>query len=295
MPTLRLYPTGDNSNTDWVTAPLWSKVDEATLNEADYITSDTWKTPVTCTFNWTNHGSEVGAISDVIIYAQAKRSNTTYAISLNFFMPNGSYKGSDIALNSTSTLHSRHHTTNPATGVAWTWDDIDNLLAGLYATAYAVKEGGSTVPYVYQTYIDVVYTAPATVTTQSASSITTTGFTGNGNITNTGGEGNDVTRRGFCYKAGTSGDPTTADSVVYDDGAFGTGAYTKAVTGLSPATDYRVRAYAVNAAGTVYGDTVQVTTIGIAGCKTLLGVQIASIKTVAGAGLASIKKLIGII
>lgn len=101
-------------------------------------------------------------------------------------------------------------------------------------------------------------TAP-TVTTQNASSITTTSFTGNGNITATGGA--NATRRGFCYKVGTSGDPTTADSVAYDDGDFGTGAFTKSITGLSAGTSYRVRAYAVNSAGTSYGATVQVETL----------------------------------
>jgi hypothetical protein len=98
-----------------------------------------------------------------------------------------------------------------------------------------------------------------TVTTQSATDIATTSFTGNGNITDTGGE--NCTRRGFCYKVGTSGDPTTSDSVAYDDGSFGTGAFTKSITGLTAGTDYRVRAYAVNSAGTGYGTTVDVTTL----------------------------------
>ena len=77
-----------------------------------------------------------------------------------------------------------------------------------------------------------------TVTTQSATNIATTSCTGNGNITATGGE--NCTRRGFCYKVGTSGDPTTSDSVAYDDGSFGTGAFTKSITGLTPNTSYRV-------------------------------------------------------
>jgi hypothetical protein len=107
----------------------------------------------------------------------------------------------------------------------------------------------------------VTYTpAPVapTVTTQAPSSLTSTTLTGNGNITATGGA--NATRRGFCYKVGTSGDPTTADSVAYDDGDYGIGAYTKGLTGLTASTGYRVRAYAVNSAGTSYGSTVQVTT-----------------------------------
>ena len=97
-----------------------------------------------------------------------------------------------------------------------------------------------------------------TVTTQAATNIAQTSCTGNGNITATGGA--NATRRGFCYKVGTSGDPTISDSVAYDDGSFGTGAFTKSITGLSAETNYRVRAYAVNSAGTSYGTTVDVKT-----------------------------------
>ena len=110
------------------------------------------------------------------------------------------------------------------------------------------------------------------VTTQSADQITITGFRGNGNITEVGTA--SVTRRGFCYKVGTSGDPTTSDSVAYDDGDFGTGAFTKSITGLSPNTSYRVRAYAVNSAGTSYGDTVDV--------KTLISAKIKGLSTIKG-------------
>lgn len=106
-------------------------------------------------------------------------------------------------------------------------------------------------------------TVAPTVTTQDCTSVGSTGATGNGNITATGGA--DCTRRGFCYMAGTSGDPTTANSVAYDDGTFSTGAFTKAITGLSASTGYRVRAYAVNSAGTSYGTTVQLTTSATAG------------------------------
>ena len=97
-----------------------------------------------------------------------------------------------------------------------------------------------------------------TVTTQAAVAVDDVTVTGNGNITDIG-SGN-ATRRGFCYMVGVVGDPTTANSVAYDDGDFGTGAYSKAITGLSPETNYRVRAYAVNPVGTSYGITVQITT-----------------------------------
>ena len=103
---------------------------------------------------------------------------------------------------------------------------------------------------------------PPTVTTQAVTNVAVTTLTGNGNITDIGLV--NATRRGFCYMEGVAGDPTTANSVAYDDGSFGTGAYTKGITGLSGGTNYRVRAYAVHSGGTGYGATVQVLTKPVA-------------------------------
>ena len=63
------------------------------------------------------------------------------------------------------------------------------------------------------------------------------------------------------YSIPDGGTPDTSDSVVYDDGSFSTGAFNKSITGLTPNTSYRVRAYAVNSAGTSYGTTVDVKTL----------------------------------
>ena len=102
-----------------------------------------------------------------------------------------------------------------------------------------------------------VSTAP-TVDTLAASLITTTTATGNGNVT--GADGQVITEKGICYKAGSSGDPTTADSTSHDH-IDSVGAYTEAITGLTKGTTYRVRAYAINATGTGYGTTVDMTTL----------------------------------
>ena len=125
---------------------------------------------------------------------------------------------------------------------------INSLINGPYSTFWEIQ--------MMETVESV-----ATVTTSAASSVETTTATGNGNITALGDAGTNCTRRGFCYMTGTSGDPTTANSVAYDDGSYGTGAYTKSITGLSAGSNYRVRAYAVNSAGTAYGTTVVLTTL----------------------------------
>ena len=130
---------------------------------------------------------------------------------------------------------------------------------GYRVRAYATNSTGTSYGVTVQA---TTLSDPPTVTTQAVTNVAETTATGNGNITATGGV--NATRRGFCYKVGTSGDPTTGDSVAYDDGSYGTGAYTKGLTGLSAGTGYRVRAYAVNPGGTSYGVSVQLTTTSAA-------------------------------
>ena len=97
-----------------------------------------------------------------------------------------------------------------------------------------------------------------TLTTSAATSVTYNSATGNGNITDTGGE-NPATR-GFCYSSATN-PPTILDSLSNEAGSFGVGAYSLSITGLSENTLYYVRPYATNSAGTGYGTVVTLTTI----------------------------------
>ena len=67
-----------------------------------------------------------------------------------------------------------------------------------------------------------------------------------------------VTARGVCW-SNTSPSPTLSDSHTID--GTGTGVFTSTLTGLTPNTEYYVRAYATNSSGTVYGDVVTFTTM----------------------------------
>jgi len=154
-------------------------------------------------------------------------------------------------------------------GAYWTSGNMERDTVG-YSGVYNLSGdqfGGGSATYnliagdaisIYATGLE--YASP-TVTTQDATSITTSTCTANGNITDTGGVAPTI--RGHCWVAGVAGDPTTADSEAHEDGSFSTGAYTTAITGLIPGTGYRVRAYATNSIGTSYGATVQVTTHAI--------------------------------
>lgn len=86
---------------------------------------------------------------------------------------------------------------------------------------------GSPVAYIESVTLQLFYESDAvapTVTTQDVTNIEKQSATANGTITDTGGE--NATRRGFCYKVGV-GDPTVSDNVVFEDGSFGTGSFSK--------------------------------------------------------------------
>ncbi len=88
-------------------------------------------------------------------------------------------------------------------------------------------------------------TAP-TVTTQDASSITSTGATFNGNLTNNNGATSTV--RGFAW--GTSATMNGDTATTTESGTFDTGAFTDSAQTLVCNTTYYYRPYAVNIAGT---------------------------------------------
>jgi uncharacterized protein (TIGR02145 family) len=86
-----------------------------------------------------------------------------------------------------------------------------------------------------------------TVTTASVTNLTQSTAECGGNVTSDGGA--TVTSRGVCWS--TNANPTVADSKTTD--GSGTGGFTSSITGLAAATPYFVRAYAINSAGTGYG------------------------------------------
>jgi FlaG/FlaF family flagellin (archaellin) len=122
--------------------------------------------------------------------------------------------------------------------------------------------------YRYKAYITnaagTVYTAVSSFTTPavappinsspSLASITSTGATLGGTVTNTGGR--PITERGVVYsKTATNGNPLllgTGVSKSVMSPANATGAFTIAVTGLDPNTSYSYKAFSSNAVGTNY-------------------------------------------
>ena len=139
-------------------------------------------------------------------------------------------------------------------------DYTSNLITLVPATKYYVRayatdkhESNKTV---YGAEINFTTATPSlpVLSTASITNITQTSATSGGNISSDGGA--TVTARGVCWS--TSTNPTTTGSHTTD--SSGTGSYASSITALTTSTFYYVRAYAINSAGTSYGNQVSFTT-----------------------------------
>ncbi|MCX6219519.1 MAG: hypothetical protein NTZ69_00845 [Bacteroidia bacterium] len=142
--------------------------------------------------------------------------------------------------------------TSNSTGTGSFTSSLTGLSPGAtyYLKAYAINSVGTA--YSSQATLTTLALVPV-LTTTVASAITSSTATSGGNITNDGGSA--VTARGVCWS--TSANPTTANTKTTD--ASGTGTFTSAITGLTPGTNYYIRAYATNSIGTAYGNEVTLT------------------------------------
>jgi len=134
-----------------------------------------------------------------------------------------------------------------------------SALAGLkgnttyYVRAYATNSAGTGYgPEVtFKTLIDL-----PVVTTAAVTGITKFVAVSGGEVTYDGG--GTVTAKGVVY--GTSADPTITSGTKIDGGT-GTGAFVSNLTGLSAFTEYHIRAFATNSAGTAYGSDIKFVTL----------------------------------
>ena len=133
-------------------------------------------------------------------------------------------------------------------GTAWVSVAPTNSLPGNQAKALKFCNG---VP----TWEDCPALLP-TLSTSTISDITSSTASSGGEVSNDGGA--NVSTRGICWS--TSSNPTIALSTKTTDSS-GTGSFISSMTGLSTVTQYYVRAYATNSAGTAYGNELSFTTL----------------------------------
>jgi len=114
-------------------------------------------------YNITDHSVGSGTINKITVYA---RANDTYTgdpvrASLKICIKSGTGSGApdtvsesnEITVSHTWTTYSNEWSTNPATGSAWTWDEIDKLQIG------CALQYGYWYTQVTQVYVEVDYTA----------------------------------------------------------------------------------------------------------------------------------------
>jgi hypothetical protein len=95
----------------------------------------------------------------------------------------------------------------------------------------------------------------ASITTSTVSNISYTTVTCGGTVT--ADNGYPISSRGICWSTATA--PTTSNSKYSEAGSVGS--FTASVTGLTSSTTYYIRAFAINEAGTVYGNEYSFTTL----------------------------------
>jgi uncharacterized protein (TIGR02145 family) len=124
-----------------------------------------------------------------------------------------------------------------------------------YIRAFAINSLGTA--YGNEVSFTTLTVLP-TITTSVATSITSATASSGGNVTNSGGA--TITAKGVCWS--TSSNPSTALSTKTSDGS-GMGVFNSSITGLTAATIYYARAYAINSIGTAYGNEVSFTTLAV--------------------------------
>ena len=145
--TLRPNAAGDETNFPLQypsTGAHWDKVDETSADEEStiiYINGSSGNPYYRDLFNIQNHSAGSGAINSVTVYARVKKLYyTTYAYLA--IKTNGTVYESDLKTITTGyptypfTTLSYQWTTNPSTGSAWTWAQIDALQAGIRQNAW---------------------------------------------------------------------------------------------------------------------------------------------------------------
>ena len=156
--------------------------------------------------------------------------------------------------NHNPTISDQH--ANNGTGIGSFTVEITGLSVGTkyYVRAYATNSKGTN----YGEEVDFTSgVVSPTVSTGSVTNITTTSAMGNGTVISDGGS--PVTERGLCWS--TNHNPSISGTHI--SAGEGSGEFTATMTHLSPNTSYYLRAYAINGAGTSYGEEVEFTTLSI--------------------------------
>jgi hypothetical protein len=167
MSVLTLRPNSDSTPLQQVTSSgtvHYSLVDEETINTSDYCAAvgSSATNIQTDIYSFPNHSSETGTINSVTVKMQCKcQKGGTGVAYVNPAVKIGStvYESGDQSITEYSTyaLYSYTWTTNPATSSAWSWTEIDALLAGDKLSGIYKDKNNYGTALIYQLWVEVTY------------------------------------------------------------------------------------------------------------------------------------------
>ncbi|MBN1862944.1 MAG: hypothetical protein JW790_04810 [Dehalococcoidales bacterium] len=165
--TLRPNAAGDEENINWASSGAGhhhEDVDEVTPDDsATQVGEGMVSAYCRDLYNIDNHSAGSGIINQVTVYARCRCSVTPSLATLKLAIkagegaaaPDTVAESSEMTATLDWAIYSKQWPTNPKTGSAWTWDEIDNLQVGI--TAKRPQYGEAT--YITQVYLEVDYTA----------------------------------------------------------------------------------------------------------------------------------------
>lgn len=168
MSILTLRPNVDNYRGLMASsgADHYALVDETSLNEADYLWVDggAASQAVYDNFGFPNHSTESETINSVTVKAYCKKvvtgtDSNNVTIKPLISISGTGYYGDAQNLTSSTALYTKAWTTNPATSSAWSWTNIDNLIAGLELTSHYTDKNNNVDAICYQLWVEVDYGA----------------------------------------------------------------------------------------------------------------------------------------
>ncbi len=138
----------------------WDKVDEAVSDsDSTYVWMNTagtaWQEDL---YSSANHSAGSGAINYIKVYAVVRGTVVVNRTNLHMYIKTNGVtdNGTDTQTTNAYATYSYQWNTNPQTGLAWTWSEIDALQAGI---GIRRPQSGSGQTRVTQVYTVVNYTA----------------------------------------------------------------------------------------------------------------------------------------
>lgn len=139
----------------------YNLIDEETKDEADYLKTDdiNGRTDI---YGFPNHSSETESINSVTVKCYAKyilTGTTSNTVSIDPLVSIGgtTYLSGAQTVSNSVTLYSYTWSLNPNTSEAWTWTQIDALLAGDKIIGGYVDKNNTKFVYCYQLWVEVAY------------------------------------------------------------------------------------------------------------------------------------------